>query len=373
MEDNKKEQTPVVLVCPLSWGLGHASRCIPVAYLFLQKECRVYVCGSEEVIALMKSELGEKACYMRFDGMKVRYGRQTFLNLLLQTPLFIFGSIKEHYNLKKIIRLTGANAVISDNRYGLWSKKVFTVFITHQLNTKLPSRFSFLQKPLRQTIKKIARKHNALWIPDNFFGVSFAGELSKVNDNYHPQIFYTGLLTRFLRYGFDDLAGAGGGAVNNYVLCIVSGPEPQRTFFEKKLIRQLQQVPYNSVLLRGVPGSNNKVEKGKTVIYDHTDSLHFARLIAGASLVICRPGYSTLMDMSEFCCKLLLVPTPCQPEQEYLARIFNNRGWSYSVNQDKMNLKQDIERALSYEGIPKMLESKNGLSEAINYMLGKVF
>ncbi len=369
MKKNNKTDSPLILVCPLSWGLGHASRCITVVRMLLKNRCMVYIAGPEEVIALMKIEFGQEIDYMRFEGMKMKYGRWTFLNMILQTPQFIFSSIKEHYKLKKIIRSTGAKAVISDNRYGLWSKEVFTVLITHQLNIRLPLRFSFLQKPLSYIIRKVIRKHNALWVPDNGSGLSFAGELSKDVEKYHTQFFYTGLLTRFSGGVFDDSVEGRGGPDKRFVLCIVSGPEPQRTFFEKKLLNQLQQIPYNSVLLRGLPGNGKKLENGRCVVYNHTNSKHFARLIAGATLIVCRPGYSTLMDLSAFGSKALLVPTPGQTEQEYLAGLFNERGWCHSVSQNRLDLKTDIEKALSYVGIPRLPDNKNELSDAADHFL----
>ncbi len=317
----------------------------------------------------MKGEFGQEVAYTRFDGMKMRYGKRTFFNLLLQTPKFIITSIFEHYKLKEIIRSTGANVVISDNRYGLWSKKAFTVFITHQLNIKLPSKFSFLQKPLRFVIKKIIRKHNALWIPDFRGDKNFAGELSGSGEGFHPQTFYTGLLTRFSGRGFDDLKKSRGEKGERYVLCIVSGPEPQRSFFEEKLISQLQNIPYDSVLLRGAPGSEITIKGGKCVIYNHTDSRHFAGLVSAAELIICRPGYSTLMDLSVFGSKALLVPTPGQPEQEYLAELFKERKWCYSVNQKEFDLKKDIEKSFTYEGIPGFFANEKELKDTVDYLL----
>jgi len=369
LKNTNKKSNPVVLVCPLSWGLGHASRCIPVVRKLLQKNCIVHIGGSEEVIAIMKGEFGQEVSYVSFGGMRVRYGKRTFFNLILQTPKFIFTSIFEHYKLRKVIKLIGANAVISDNRYGLWSKKVFTVFITHQLNIKLPSKFSFLQNLLSYVIKKIIRKHNALWIPDNRFEKKFAGELSEDGESFHLQTFYTGLLTRFSGTGFDNLITGGRESGKKIVLCIVSGPEPQRAFFEKSLICQLQQIPYDSVLLRGVPGNNNRVQKGRCIIYDHTDSHNFSRLISSASLIVCRPGYSSLMDLSAFGSKALLVPTPGQPEQEYLAELHKERRWCYSVNQDDLDLKTDIEVALSYDGVPELAGNDNNLNDAVDHML----
>lgn len=335
----------------------------------LKKGCKVNICGSDDVIALMRGEFEQDADYIRFNGVKIRYGKRTFLKLLLQTPNFIFSSIIEHYRLNKIIKMTGANAVISDNRYGLWSKQVFTVLITHQLNIRLLSGFSFLQKPLRYLLRWVVRKHNALWVPDNGSGFSFAGELSKSAEKYHSRSFYTGVLTRFSGIGFDDPVEGRGEAHKRYVLCIVSGPERQRTFFEKKLLSQLQSIPYDSILLRGLPGNEKKAVNGRCVVYNHTSSKHFANMIAGAALIVCRPGYSTLMDLSAFGSKALLVPTPGQTEQEYLAGLYNERGWCHSVSQNKLDLKTDIEKALSYEGIPLLADNNNELSVAVDHLL----
>ncbi len=372
MKSNKKEKKPVVLVCPLSWGLGHATRSIPVINILLEKQCMVYIAGSKEVITLLEKEFDQKANYILFEGINIRYGKKTFLNLIIQTPGFIINSFKEHYKLKKLIRFTGADIVISDNRYGLWSKNVYTVFITHQLNIKLPAQLSYIQKPLRFIIRRIIRNYNALWIPDTDKKNNFAGELTDNAYKYHSEAVHLGLLSRFSNKGVTITQKDKTKFTNDYILCIISGPEPQRTFFENKLISQLQEIKYNSIMLRGVPGKKEITKIGKCTVYNHTNSMHFAELIAGEKLIICRSGYSTLMDISFFGSKTLLVPTPGQPEQEYLAKLFNNKKWSYYTQQNEIDLTTDINTALLFDGIPKQPTNKNKLDFITNSLIEKI-
>lgn len=372
MNSNTEHKTkPVVLICPLDWGLGHASRCIPVIQLLLKKDCNVYVAGSDNIISYLEKELNEKVNFILLGGKKIRYGRKTFLKLLLQTPGFIYSSLQEHYKLKKLIRYTGAHAVISDNRYGLWSKNVVTVFMTHQVNIKLPGKISFLENVLKFVVRQIIKKHNMLWVVDLPGKLKFAGDLSSVSVRSFPPGFYTGLLTRFSGINSDTKEHNRIGE-RNYVLCIISGPEPQRTIFEEKLLSQLQNVSHDSVVLRGTPGNENIERYGRCIVYNHTDIEHFSSLIAGARLIICRSGYSTLMDIAAFGGKALLVPTPGQPEQEYLAGLFKSRGWCYCVEQDKLDLEKDIQIVLNYQGIPSFNDGNNSLDEAAEALLEKI-
>lgn len=364
-----KDKNNTVLVCPLNWGLGHATRCIPVIDELIRKECKVFVAGSEEVINVIKQEFNDKVSYIHFDGTKINYGKNTLISLILFTPRFIYNSIKEHYKAKKLLRYTGAQFIISDNRYGLWSKKAKTAFITHQLNIKLPPRLKLFRKPLKFLIKYVVNKHNLLLIPDTIDKkTNLTGDLTNISENYHPKIYYCGILSRFSNI---SLKSEEEKSKKGYVLCIVSGPEPQRSIFEEKLIKQLQTIPYSSFLLRGVPGGDNSHKKtGKTIVYNHVNKEKLSSLIEGASLIICRSGYSTLMDLSIFGKKALLIPTPGQPEQEYLANLFYKKNWCFYTTQKMLFLNKDIEKAILFRGIPKKEKTNKKLKAALTELLG---
>ena len=139
----------------LDWGLGHAARCTPIIRILLQKGIKVIIGGEGRSLALLRYTFPDLT-FIELPPYNIRYAAHSFQipTLLRQVPrlLRVFG--QEHEMLENLIEEYQISAVISDNRYGLWTKKVPTVYITHQISPIAPMRklVYYLQK--RQMIYK---------------------------------------------------------------------------------------------------------------------------------------------------------------------------------------------------------------------------
>lgn len=333
-----KARSPRILVCPLDWGLGHATRCIPLIRELTAAGASVVIAADGPQLNLLRTEFPEME-WVSFTGYRVKYGKKTGVgfNVLFKTPRLLLRVFREHFLLDKIVRKFRIDAVISDNRYGLWNRKVHTVFMTHQLNIIAPDFLKFSEPLLRAGVKYFAEKYNECWIPDNEGDDNLSGILSH-GSSIPCNAVYIGLLSRFDRKEFVR-------AEKKYdLVAIVSGPEPQRGVFENKLLGQLPVEGKKCLIIRGIPGDTGITNLRKDLdIAGHLTAGQMHAILSCKPVVVCRPGYSTLMDIAYTGNKAILIPTPGQTEQEYLARSLDKKDHYISCNQKEMN----IGRALS--------------------------
>ena len=326
-----------VLVVPLNWGLGHTTRLIPVISMLQKLGADIYFGGSKAQITLMKHEF-KSIRYISFPAIRIRLGIQKYqvLSFFIQLPVFTLQILREHLFLNKLITQQGINVVISDNVYGLWNKNAYTVFITHQLEILLPESLKWIQNPINKFIRRNISKYNECWIPDVNSTMNLAGRLS------HPgklpgNCKYIGILSRFHK---KEPKTNNAGPQNN-LLILLSGPEPQRSQFESIITKQLSDCPElgKYIVVRGIP--DGKDTPSGTWI-NHLPAQKLCKLIMESEYIICRSGYSTIMDLIALKKRALLVPTPGQKEQEYLASYMQHKNWFDTMDQDKFNLRNAI-------------------------------
>ncbi len=365
-------RVPVVLVCPLNWGLGHATRCMPIVDALLERGFHVVVVADGSSMAFLQEEYGTRVGYVKAKQAEVRYtasGGWMWLALLRQVPRFILSMRKARATVEGLVQKMGACAVISDNHYGMYSKKVPSVLMTHQLFLRPPSSIMWAAPLLEAMIRKLTRPFWKCWVPDFPGKQNLSGELS--HKKMLSRLHFVGPLSRFSRAGLSgnptlpDLPG-------DYILAIVSGPEPQRQLFEELLTRELLQLDVDAVLLRGRAGESSCRQVGRVWVMDHAPTHAMQVLLRDARLVVSRSGYSTLMDLSVFGKKALLVPTPGQTEQEYLGRLMEQRSWAACMDQKHLELGQGIDKALEYAGIPVLPVGLPLLSKALDELLAEV-
>jgi predicted glycosyltransferase len=263
--------------------------------------------------------------------------------------------------LIKIISQHGVDIVISDNRYGLWNKHIHTVIISHQIKIFLPGICRWRESLVNLKIRKWLNKFDQCWVPDFEGENNLAGELS------HPEkqpgnLSYIGLISRFqLTRNLRDLEPA-----KKYeILVILSGPEPQRSTLENILIKYFRKKGTSLLIVRGIPWQ----KKGQT-IYDrislvsHLPSDLLYSYISSARYVICRSGYSSIMDLAILKKPAILIPTPGQTEQEYLAQSLHERRFFYKVEQKNPDFEKAFNEISEYH--PRLNISGNDfLDQAI--------
>jgi len=350
-----------VLVCPLNWGLGHASRIIPVIDELIRCKYNVYIGAEGYSLQLLKQEFPELT-FIIFPSFTVSYGRRNSLVLpmILQFPKIIYGIIKEHIFLKRLIIKHSIDLIISDNRFGLWSKKAYSVYITHQINILLPGWLRFFEPLINKINRFIISRYNQCWIPDsendksNLTGI--LSHKSKIPDN----ATFIGPLSRFYKYYKNNRHTK---ELNYDLLVIMSGPEPQRTMLEDLLTGEIKKSDYRVLIVEGKPGQKqiNKITDNITTV-SHLSTHEFLNVIDQSRYIICRSGYSTIMDLLSLQRTAVLIPTPGQTEQEYLARYLS--GSFYSIEQNKIKLEYLIKKMNRYK--PVIFDSTN--SQLKNYI-----
>ncbi|OFY83220.1 MAG: hypothetical protein A3F72_03380 [Bacteroidetes bacterium RIFCSPLOWO2_12_FULL_35_15] len=346
-----------ILICPLDWGLGHATRCIPVIRLLIKKNAEVIIAADGRPFELLKQEFPDLE-FVRFEGYDIQYPEKGSMvwKMILSISKILKGIKAEHQQLDKLITDHKIDGVISDNRYGCWSKKVKSVFVTHQLMIKTP----FAENILHKIVLSYIKKFNECWVPD-FEGVNnLSGDLA----HKYPlpaNIFYIGPLSRFTKektasFEYD-------------VMAIISGPEPQRSLFEKIMLKQLSKTNLKALLVEGKTEMEQKIENhGNVKISSHLRSNEMQDAISRSKIIIARSGYSTIMDLAMLGKRALFIPTPGQTEQEYLAELLMQKNSAYSKSQEKFDLEKALKESENYKGFDA-IGTNNDLEKRIDLIL----
>lgn len=348
-----------ILLCPLDWGLGHTTRCIPIIQKLIESNCNVIVAGNEISRKVILHEIPQiKFVYLK--GYNISYSRSLpfIWKLIIQLPKIILRIIIEHYQLKKIIKQYKIDIVISDNRFGLWSNKVKSIYITHQIVIKCPEHMKFFEKLLYKTHKWFINKYNECWIPDFEEEPSLSGELSHKYPK-SKKMFFIGPLSRVQLRNNDHN--------KEYlydVLFIISGPEPQRTEFEKIILKSIAPANLKIAVIRGIANEIAESVSSKNMVINYADRDKLQFFIDNSELIISRSGYSTIMDVAISGKKAFFIPTPGQTEQEYLAAYHKEKGTYNSLNQNKFSLEKVLSESLNFTAI-KLENDYNILAERI--------
>jgi UDP:flavonoid glycosyltransferase YjiC (YdhE family) len=353
------QASPKVLIAPLDWGLGHATRCIPIIRELLVQGCEVIIAAEGKVKALLQLEFPGLR-FIDLPGYRIEYASSGWglaVKIVAQIPKILFAIKEEQEWLAKLLATEKIDAVISDNRYGLYHPDVISIFVTHQLLIKAP--FKIAEDLLQGLNYQYINEFTECWVPDAAGENNLAGQLSHPDELPDVPVHYIGTLTRF---GKDNTA-----ANEGYLLVLLSGPEPQRTLLENTVLEDINDYTDPVVLVRGLPESTEEIELPLHVAsFNHLPADQLAEKIKGASMVISRCGYSTVMDLVTMQKKSILVPTPGQTEQEYLAARLMEKNLAFCVEQKKFRLKNALELAGRFNYDLHAIPSENGLRETVS-------
>jgi uncharacterized protein (TIGR00661 family) len=239
--------------------------------------------------------------------------------------------------VKKWVKEYGLAGIISDNRLGIYSKKVPSVFITHQLNV-LTGNTSWITSKLHQYIIK---KYDECWVPDVAEIPNLTGKLGHLK-NPHFKINYIGPLSRLNKKELPKKYD---------LMVILSGPEPQRSMLEMHLKEEIKRYVGDVVFVRGVIEAEQKSEQiDQVTFYNFMTSGQLEQTFNESELVLCRSGYTTVMDLAKLGKKAFFIPTPGQFEQEYLAKKYKKDGLVPYAKQEKFVIENLYEVDL-YKGL----------------------
>ena len=306
------------LIAPLNWGLGHASRCVPLINQYLKNGNEVVIASDGAALTFLRKRYPDLR-YVELPALNLHYsnGNSQISTLLKQLPHCLKWAVSDHKALDRLLNLEKFDLVISDNRFFFYNKRVKSVYLTHQLNLILPKHWKWLTPVANLINRKIINRYTECWIPDNQpDDGSLAGQLSKPVKLKIP-IVYKGILSRF--EGITVLPQTG----KYDVVAILSGLEPQRTLFEKKIIKSYLGNNEQVLLVEGkLTEALCEMQINNITILPYLDDNRLAFYLTQAKKIIARSGYSTIMDFATLGIlkKTDFIPTPGQTEQEYLAQ-----------------------------------------------------
>ncbi len=311
-----------ILIAPLNWGLGHATRCIPLIRQYMANGDEVVLGGDGDSLLLLHRTFPElriinlpslKLCYDEDAKQRKFYWRSI--------PVLLRSAIADYYYLRQALAIERFDLVISDNRFGFFSRDVRCVYITHQLYPILPKRLFLFQPLVRWLHARVYNRYDEVWVPDyEDTKYNLSGALSH-GGHFDERAKYIGPLSRF------SLCTAEEGQTrfnHTYsIVAILSGLEPQRTIFEQQILNRFSMSNDSLLLVRGkVSEPQTTIQKSNITIVPNLTDLEMMIAITNAQKIIARSGYSTIMDLEVLgvLSKAELHPTPGQSEQEYLAQ-----------------------------------------------------
>ena len=351
-----------ILIAPLDWGLGHAARCIPLINMFLNQGKEVAIASSGGALAMLQQEF-PKLLFFELPSYDIHYEYSSMMvNMILQLPKMRSVVLKEHRAVAEILNEFDADLIVSDNRYGVHSSDVPSVFMGHQLAIQLPKKLKIFSKLALKWHESMLSPFQQIWVPDFNANPNLSGKLSHRVKMKKP-LHFIGPLSRFkYEEGVEE---------DLPLLIMLSGQEPRRSQFEQKVIAMLSQWDEEVVLLRGLPAIKDEIKSpyDNLKIFNHLPSDEIESLIKRAKRIVCRSGYSSVMDFAALHKRVLFIPTKGQTEQEYLARYLSKTGRALSTTEDKNDLMMKLNRL----GImrPLVLDN-NRLEFLVNQALKKL-
>ncbi|MFT4155681.1 glycosyltransferase family protein [Parafilimonas sp.] len=333
---NKNLHAKKILIAPLDWGLGHATRCIVLIQNLQKLKCDITVAASGKTRKLLENEFAG-ITFLNLPGYEISYsGNKRFLpcKILLQVPKILKIIRYENKWLCEMQNKYAFDAVISDNRYGLYSRTITSVFITHQLS--IQTNITWLDRMLQHYNYSFINCFNECWIPDLNGKLNIAGALSHPPKMPAIPSKYIGPLSRLKKINAVT--------INYKWMVIISGPEPQRSIFEGKILELAAKINDKFMIVRGLPGDDSqKPASSNCMLFNHLGTEEMQTAMQQSEFIISRCGYTTVMEVLSLQKKSVFIPTPGQTEQEYLAKHLFSQNWSYTFNQDddfKLHLKK---------------------------------
>lgn len=311
-----------ILVAPLNWGLGHASRCVPLVHRFLNEGHEVILGGDGESLTLLRRHFPTLR-YVYLAPLQLRYskGKRQVLAMVKALPSIVSWAYKDHVMLRAVLREEHIDRVVSDNRFGLYGRDTECVYMTHQLHIMLPTGWKWLEPVAERLHAWVYGHFNQVWVPDyEDIAQSLAGELSHPSKMVNGKCsngkwVYIGPLSRFSSLQISP------SSPSYDVVAVLSGLEPQRTLLETEIKQRYAGSDERVLIVQGLMNRpNTRFKRGNITIVPYLGDEELANALCGAKHIIAHSGYSTIMDLAALgVSKIELIPTPGQPEQEYLA------------------------------------------------------
>lgn len=343
-----------------SWGLGHATRSLPVIRKLIDEGHEVTIVSTGGALDLLKDEIGGKADYFDLPDYPMllsKNAKQFMAKTMVYWPVFIRRMQSGLSHITKMVKQHNYDLIISDGRYDSYSKKIPSFFMSHQMRIKNPLRISCLETGSEIYNLFFFKRFCGVLIPD-YRRDDLSGELShRLRLLDEKKLHYVGALSDFSKKTIKkDI---------DYFISL-SGPEPQRTMLEKKMLSQAKELNGRIVITLGKKKREIDCNEDGIEVYSIVSKEKREELLNRAKMIISRSGYSTIMDLAAIGSKALMTPTPGQVEQEYLAQYHNEKNTFYSVSQDEIDLKCDIEKVADTTGVTRQCDVRQSVENIID-------
>lgn len=375
-----EENNNIILFSALDWGLGHTTRSIPILTYYKEQGFNLLIaCAPGSATETILGSHFPEANFLPLKGYNISYAknRKGFVfKLILQIPKILRAIRREHAFVGRIVKKYPIRLIISDNRYGFYHPAVKSVFITHQLTIAAPA--AWLEHLIQRINYRYIDRFSTCWVPDLAGQLNMAGKLSHPKKLPAIPVQYIGPLSRLQSVSLSKSSPQPGICKYTY-LFLLSGPEPGRSLLEQQILAIAFHLPGHLALVRGLPGENTS-RKGKTYfgratdhpgyswennfqsgapasdslhppleVYDYADPDLLHALVSDACFVVCRSGYSTVMELLLLGKKAIYIPTPGQTEQEYLALQLKAQHWAFSFAQESKDYLAMLNAAHSFD------------------------
>ena len=327
-----------ILVAPLNWGLGHATRCIPIINALLENGYNPILASDGVALALLKKEFPDLVA-LELPSYGIEYAKKASnfkWKLIKNSHKTINAIFCEKKWVKKWVKEYDLHGIISDNRLGVYNNKVVSVFMTHQLNV-LSGKTTWFSSKVHQYF---IRKFNQCWIPDVKGVPNLTGKLGHLKKS-DLNLKYIGVLSRLEKQKLEKVYD---------LMILLSGPEPQRTLLEEKLIDELKDYKEKVVFIKGkVEPQQTKEVVNNVTFFNYMQTKELERTFNESDKILCRSGYTTIMDLAKLEKKAFFIPTPGQFEQEYLGKRLMKQGLAPSEKQHLFKI-VDLSSLSVYKG-----------------------
>lgn len=335
-----------ILFAASSWGLGHATRDLILIQALMDAGHSVTVLSTDRALKLLRGELADQCDYIDLPDIPKALGHTSasfYLKMTMALPLVFRTFRREHRFVDELCRAGKCDRIVSDSRYGVWSRDVPSYHLMHTLHQISPFRVRLVEHVIESIQRGLLSGAKKVLIPDQEEN-GLAGELCHDLVAFRrDQIEYLGILSSVLRMPVEQ-------DIDYFIT--VSGVEPQRSILEKKVLRQARELDGRVVITLGRPDLPFSVsDDGRLAIYSFLGRRRQAEMLNRARTVVSRSGYTTLMELAELGKRALMVPAVGQSEQEYLAGLHERRGTMHSVPQSRLNLARDLRDAERYPGL----------------------
>lgn len=304
---------------------------------------KVILASDGAALNLLKAEFPHLPAF-QLPSYHIRYQTDSMVwNIARQMPRITYAIRAEQWATERLVREQGISGIISDNRYGCFSRQVQSVILTHQINLRVPN--AALQWIANQILRRGLRKFDSVWVPDTANEPNLSSELS------HPplkgfDLRYIGLLSRFTASQQSKVNSQQPTVKGQQstVAVVLSGPEPQRTYLERILMEQALTLAPKFVFVKGKTRIKEHHFVAENVeVVSYLTSADLNDLLLNSQVVVCRAGYSSLMDLAALDGKkAILIPTPGQTEQEYLGDLLSRQGIFICQEQKNIDLKAGL-------------------------------